>query len=384
MSKPNLATTGAYDDAANFLSGGIDSLFSLGSNEYALIDLDQIEVKEQIRESFEDEHNTLEDLADSIKARGILQPVLVRPSARSGYELIAGERRYRAARLAGLAQIPAVIKEMTDDEAEDAQLAENIHRKNLTQIEEAKKIQKDLDRLGSTEAVLAQHHKSKAWLSKTLSLLSLPGQAKRLVTEDISADLEVINAVKGIEKIDPVAAKELVDELKETRGKAKAGKAREKVEAVKNKVKPGIRGRGKGKPINPGEFIGQGGAGEGGFAYAKQVQEGLAPVSAIRILDDIFRSFSQPALTGMGQGGIQIYKALTEDRREMVQDWLHAFHDMGGQGRVDNDSVRTVMMGFRQGTFGTEGYGAFALASYLSGLQSREFDVSQILSSVKD
>ncbi|CAG0956342.1 partial Chromosome-partitioning protein Spo0J, partial [Gammaproteobacteria bacterium] len=213
MSKPNLATTSAYDDATGFLSGGIDSLFSLGNNEYALIDLDQIEVKEQIRESFEDEHNTLDDLADSIKARGILQPVLVRPSAHAGYELIAGERRYRAAILAGMTQIPAVIKEMTDEEAEDAQLAENIHRKNLTQIEEAKKIQKDLDRLGSTEAVLAKHHKSKAWLSKTLSLLSLPGQAKRLVTEDISADIEVINAVKGIEKIDPEAAKD-IDALK--------------------------------------------------------------------------------------------------------------------------------------------------------------------------
>lgn len=384
MSKSNLATTSAYDDAADFLSGGIDSLFSIGSNEYALIDLDQIEVREQIRESFEDEHNTLDDLAESIKARGLLQPVLVRPTTNSGYELVAGERRYRAAKLAGLSQIPAVIKEMTDEEAEDAQLAENIHRKNLTQIEEAKKIQKDLDRLGSTEAVLAKHHKSKAWLSKTLSLLSLPGQAKRLVTEDISADIEVINAVKGIEKIDPSAARDLVDELKESRGKSKAGKAREKVEAVKNKVKPSIRGKSKGKPENFGEYTGQGGAGEGSFAHAKQVQESLAPASAIRILDDIFKTFKQPSLIGMGQEGIQIYNSLTEDRREMVNDWLHAFHDMGGQGRLDNDSVRTVMMGFRQGTFGTEGYAAFALASFLSGLESREFDVSQILMSVKD
>jgi len=384
MSNSNLARSGAYDDAAGFLSGGIDSLFALGGNEYALIDLDQIEVKEQIREAFEDEHNTLEDLASSIQARGVLQPVLLRPLPQAGYELVAGERRFRAAKLAGLTQIPAVIKEMTDEEAEDAQLAENIHRKNLTQIEEAKKIQRDLDRLGSTEAVLAKHHKSKAWLSKTLSLLSLPGQAKRLVTEDISADIEIINAVKGIEKIDPAAAQELVDDLKESRGKAKPGKAREKVEAVKSKLKPGLKGRSKGKTVAPAEYEGQTGVGEGSFAYAKQVQESLAPVSAIRILDDIFRSFSQPLPVGGGMDGIQIYKSLTEERREMIHDWLHAFHDMGGQGRVDNDAVRTIRMGFRQGTFSTEGYGAFALASFLSGLESREFDVSQILLSVKD
>jgi len=384
MSNATLSTPSAYDDAASFLSGGIDSLFSLGSNEYALIDLDQIEVKEQIRESFEDEHNTLEDLADSIRARGVLQPVLVRPSANFGYELIAGERRFRAAKLAGLTQIPAVIKEMTDEEAEDAQLAENIHRKNLTQIEEARKIQKDLDRLGNTEAVLAKHHKSKAWLSKTLSLLSLPEQAKRLITEDISADLEVINAVKGIEKVAPGAAKELVDDLKETRGKAKAGKAREKVEAVKNKVKPAIRGKDKSKPSAFSDYSGQSGAGEESFAHAKQGQGVPAPASAIRILDDIYKSFTQPSLPGMGQDGIQIYNGLTIDRREMVQDWLHAFHDMGGQGRVDNDSIRTLMMGLRQGTFGIEGYSVFALAAYLSGLESREFDVSQILLSVKD
>lgn len=381
MSQSNLARANAYEDAADFMAGGIDSLFSLGNNEYALVDLDQIEVKPQIRESFEDDHNTLGDLAESIKARGVLQPVLLRPSP-AGYELVAGERRYRASKLAGLSQIPAVIKEMTDVEAEDAQLAENIHRKNLTQIEEAKKIQKDLDALGSTEAVLAKHHKSKAWLSKTLSLLSLPGQAKRLVTEDISADIEIINAVKGIEKIDPDAAKELVDELKESRGKGKQGKAREKVEAVKNKVKPSIRGKSKGKPET--EPNGQGAEGDASFAHAKLGRDGLAPASAIRILDDIYRCSVAPASALAGQAGLQLYQSLTDERRDMVQDWLHAFHDMGGQGKADNDSVRTILMGFRQGTFGADGYAAFALAAYLSGLESRNFDVSAILLSIKD
>ena len=72
----------------------------------------------------------------------MLQPILLRPNS-NGYELI-GERRYRVSKLAGFDQIPAYIRDMTDEEAEDAQMAENIHRKNLTQIEEAKKIQRDL------------------------------------------------------------------------------------------------------------------------------------------------------------------------------------------------------------------------------------------------
>ncbi|MDG5824449.1 ParB/RepB/Spo0J family partition protein (plasmid) [Xylella fastidiosa subsp. pauca] len=112
-----------------------------------------------MRESFEDEENTLEDLAASIKVRGVLQPILLRSNS-EGYELIAGERRYRASKLAGLEQIPAYIREMSDEEAEDAQMAENIHRKNLTQIEEAKKIQRDLDKLGSVDAVLEKHQKA--------------------------------------------------------------------------------------------------------------------------------------------------------------------------------------------------------------------------------
>lgn len=228
------ASINAFAGAADILGGGIDSLFADTGAQYSLIPLDMIEVKAQIRETFEDEENTLEDLAASIKARGVLQPILLRPTM-DGYELIAGERRYRASKLAELDQIPAYIREMTDEEAEDAQMAENIHRKNLTQVEEAKKIQRDLGKLGSIEAVLEKHQKSRAWLSKMMALLDLPEQSKRLVTENVSADVEVINIVKTVEKVDPKKAKALVDDLKNTRGKENA---RKKAQAVKDEVKP--------------------------------------------------------------------------------------------------------------------------------------------------
>ena len=232
------ATTNAYSDlTAPGL--GLDALFADSANNFSMVYLDQIEVEGQLRQEFEDEENSLSELADSIKARGVLQPVLLRPNpngkSKAAYQLVAGERRYRASLMADLEQIPAYIKELTDEEAEDAQYAENVQRKNLTQIEEAKKLQRDLDRLGSTDAVLQKHNKSRAWLSKMLNLLYLPENTRRLVTENISADVEVINAVKGIERKNPIEAKALVDELKNT---PRQGNAREKVAEVKDKVKP--------------------------------------------------------------------------------------------------------------------------------------------------
>ena len=227
-------TENPFTETANILGAGIDALFAEPDAQYSLIPLDMIEVKIQIRVEFEDEENPLSDLANSIKVHGVLQPIVIRQSS-TGYILVAGERRYRASVLAGLDSIPAIIRDMTDEEAEDAQLAENIHRKNLTQIEEALKIQRDLDRLGSVEAVLEKHQKSRPWLSKMLSLLNLPEQAKRLVNENVSADVEIITAVKTIEKHNPEKAKALVDDLKMTRGKENA---RDKVAAVKEEVKP--------------------------------------------------------------------------------------------------------------------------------------------------
>jgi ParB family chromosome partitioning protein len=233
-----------------FLDAGIDSLFgdTGNPNEYEiLVNIYDIEVGVQVREEFEDDENGLAELGRSLRKRQ-LQAIVVRPN-RDGrekpYLLVAGERRHRAAILEGLPQLRARVMEMDDEEAEDMQLAENIHRKNLTQIEEAKKIQRDLDSLGNVEAVLEKHHKSRAWLSKTLSLLNLPEQAKRLVIENVSADLEVINTVKTIEKIDPVKAKELVNYLKDTRGKSNA---RDKAAAVKDEVKPSKKPKKEEKP----------------------------------------------------------------------------------------------------------------------------------------
>lgn len=389
----------AFAGAADALGAGIDALFADTGAQYSLIPLDMIEVKAQIRETFEDDENTLADLAASIKARGVLQPILLRSNA-NGYELIAGERRYRASKLAGLEQIPAYIREMSDEEAEDAQMAENIHRKNLTQIEEAKKIQRDLDRLGSIEAVLEKHQKSRPWLSKMLALLHLPEQAKRLVAENVSADVEVINTVKTIEKADPEAAKELVDDLKATRGKSNA---REKASAVKDKVKPSKKAKAE-KKAEGGEVAtpkdrsheeagpvlvfadakstdDQGERGPDPFADDQDEDSASAerrPVafSPAEVLNNAYINIFEH-----GSSPKTVLDVMTAEDKETVDAWLHSFYDAGVKA---TDVGRAVIQGFRNGQFASNGEGAFALVAFLQGADSEaKFSLLNVFGSVK-
>ena len=370
----------AFADMSDLLGAGVDALFANTGMQYSLVYLDQIEIHVQIRESFEDDENTLADLAASIQARGVLQPILLRPTA-TGYALIAGERRYRASKIAGLEQIPAYIREMSDEEAEDAQLAENIHRKNLTQIEEAKKIQRDLDKLGSIDAVLAKHQKSRAWLSKMLALLRLPEQAKRLVTENVSADVEVINTVRTIEKADPKAAKALVDDLKKTRGKENA---REKAATIKEKVKPSKSS--KKAPSKPALDNTAGAkakitdeTGEdnhGGFEQAPT----LPSSDSASVTDTLRQAYGN--IVEFGAAPQMVLSALTDKARDSTESWLRDFYEAGVQAK---DVGRAVIRGFRAGQFASEGEGAFALIAFLQGADSdAKFNFLNILGGVKD
>lgn len=414
----------AFAGTVDVLSKGIDALFANTGAQYSVIPLDMIEVNPQIREDFEDEQNTLEDLAASIVARGVLQPILLRPTV-SGYELIAGERRYRASRLAGLTEIPAYIREMTDEEADDAQLAENIHRKNLTQIEEAKKIQRDLDRLGSVEAVLKKHQKSRPWLSKMLALLSLPEQAKRLVTENVSADVEVINTVKTIEKADPAKAKTLVDDLKKTRGKTNA---RSKAAAIKEEVKPSKKikyAKGEKNPkwlVKPSNLDTEWTDQDNTVATPEnRSQNELDEIdifadAKIDLMTREKAAFSDNSSSSQSRGDdttqgpikstprvtfsqtqllnnayTDIFEhgnsprialdAMHRKDKEAVETWLHPFYNAGKQAK---DAGHAVIEGFRNGQFSSKGEGAFALVAFLHGLTGEaQIDLLGIFSCVK-
>ncbi|BDI29219.1 chromosome partitioning protein ParB [Capsulimonas corticalis] len=126
----------------------------------------------QPRDSFDDA--ALEDLSNSISAHGILQPIMVRASGKGKYELVAGERRFRAAKRAGLETVPAIVRELTDEESLTVALIENIQREDLNAIEAAKGYRQLLDQFGLTQTELArQLGKAQPTIANALRLLKL-------------------------------------------------------------------------------------------------------------------------------------------------------------------------------------------------------------------
>lgn len=151
--------------------------------EYKEIDIDAIKpLKGQARQIFNKEK--LEELALSIKEHGIIQPVLVRPMREGGYELIAGERRWRACKILGHKVMPAVIKEYKDLEAAAVSLIENVQREDLSPLEEAAAYQKLIREYGLTqEEVSGRVGKSRPFVSNMIRLLDLPEEIKEMLND---------------------------------------------------------------------------------------------------------------------------------------------------------------------------------------------------------
>lgn len=129
------------------------------------------------------DEDKLAELAASIRERGVVQPIVVRPLG-EGYQLVAGERRWRAAALAGLPAVPAVVREVSDREALELALVENIQRQDLNPMEEARAYLALQETLGLTQEQLAARlGKSRPAVANTMRLLGLDGQVQRLVEE---------------------------------------------------------------------------------------------------------------------------------------------------------------------------------------------------------
>ena len=158
------------------LGRGLDALFSENAtDEGKLSELDIHEIepnREQPRKDFDEE--ALNELADSISVHGLLQPIVVRPRASGRYEIIAGERRWRACRIAGLTRVPAVIKELDEQSAAEIALVENLQREDLTAYEEALGYSTLIEKFGLTqEDAAARVGKSRAAVANALRLLKL-------------------------------------------------------------------------------------------------------------------------------------------------------------------------------------------------------------------
>lgn len=198
---------------------------------------DQIKPNAKQPRKFFDEA-ALEDLTNSIKEHGIIQPILVRP-AEKGYEIVAGERRYRAARKAGLKVIPAIVRELSEKQNMLYALIENMQRENLNVIEEAQGLREMSKVYNLTQEQMATSvGKSRPYISNTMRLLKLPQDVQELVLENkLSAGHA--RAIAGMEtkELQSDAAKKAVKNgwsVRETERYAGKNAAKKKTKAIKD------------------------------------------------------------------------------------------------------------------------------------------------------
>ncbi len=174
------------------LGKGLDILLSENSLEdgksTVTLPLEEIVPnREQPRKQFDDE--ALADLAASIAQHGVLQPLLVRPMPDGSYQLVAGERRWRASRIAGLTEVPVVVRDMSEQEAAELALIENLQREDLNPMEEALGYQTLMESYNMTQEQAAQAvNKSRPAVANALRLLALPSEVADMVAAgDLSA-----------------------------------------------------------------------------------------------------------------------------------------------------------------------------------------------------
>lgn len=223
------------------LGKGLDALFVDNNTKDSgnmMLRLSSIEPnKDQPRKQFDED--ALMELADSIRQHGVIQPLLVRPLDNGMYQLVAGERRWRASRMAGLMEVPVVIRDLSDHEAMEIALIENLQRKDLNVIEEALGYQQLMEKYDMTQEKVAERvGKSRPAVANALRLLNLPEQVIDMVkTGEVTAgharallklddEVEIIDIAKKIQKgrysvrdVEKITAKKK-EEPKEVKEKA--------------------------------------------------------------------------------------------------------------------------------------------------------------------
>lgn len=211
------------------LGKGLEALFvdnTTDTSTPTMLGLGDIEPnREQPRKQFES--SALADLADSIREYGVIQPLVVRPMPDGTYQLVAGERRWRAARMAGLTEVPVVIKDLTDAQTMELALIENLQREDLNAIEEATGYHDLMEKFGLTqEQVSTRVGKSRPVITNALRLLSLPesvqemlqngqitaGHARSLISLEDEALIcqiakEIVNHGLSVRQIEAIAKK---------------------------------------------------------------------------------------------------------------------------------------------------------------------------------
>ena len=171
------------------LGKGLDAIFmeneSESKNSTVTLKISEIEPnRDQPRKDFDE--SALAELAHSISQHGVLQPLLVRPLIGGGYQIVAGERRYRACRMAGVTEVPVVIRELSDSETMELALIENLQREDLNPIEEAQAYQKLQEDYGlKQDEIAASVSKSRTAITNTMRLLKLDERVQKMVMDNL-------------------------------------------------------------------------------------------------------------------------------------------------------------------------------------------------------
>jgi len=191
---------------------GDEGLESMRGSEELINNIEVEKIKPnpyQPRESFEKEG--LEELAASIEENGVLQPLILTPRGDEGYYIVAGERRWRAAKMAKKKEVPAIIREFEEDRMLEIALIENIHRDDLNPLEEARAYSQLLERLEVTQNELAEKiGKSRSGISNSLRLLKLPAEIQKYVSRGTLSAGQA-RALAGLD--DPDQQREVAEEI---------------------------------------------------------------------------------------------------------------------------------------------------------------------------
>lgn len=215
------------------LGKGLNAIFiendSEDNNSTITLKISEIEPnRTQPRKEFDEK--ALSELAESISQHGLLQPLLVRPLTLGGYQIVAGERRYRACRMAGLTEVPVIIRELSDSETMELALIENLQREDLTALEEALGYKTLMDEHGfSQEEVASSVGKSRPAVANALRLLKLPPEITELLNADkISAGhARALLSLESAEQM-KIAADEIIKKELSVRQAEKLCKAMQK------------------------------------------------------------------------------------------------------------------------------------------------------------
>ena len=337
--------------------------------ELVMMPLGLIETRAQVRTEFNDE--TLAELAADIAANGVMQPILLRPNpGKVNFIVSAGERRFRAAQLAQLESIPAIIGEVSDEHASAMQIAENIQREDLSLADTAKAVRKLYDVNGSSVTdTAAKLHKSKSWVSKHLaaSCPDLRYMAKEILEGGFTEDLEIILILDKLQLLDWSTCRDLCSQLKE----GKAGRQTVKDAYAAAKAKDEER---KAEQEAAAETDEQRETREAKQKAdnEKWKKQWAADAEKRRLDPDTIRwTIDRNASSEPDER-----EALDDDEREQIEAHLGQLYEQGRKS--DANDYRQQLMQMIASELNGDGYAMIELAAFTAGFCNAGFDLDTL------